>query len=88
MRRGFSLTELLVVMAIVALTAMIIFPVYVRSREKASHAVCQVNLRQLGVALELYCQDYDDRLPGRRKAWGLVPGALSPESIQPMSSKP
>lgn len=63
MRKGFTLIELLVVIAIVAILAAIIFPVFSRARENARKAVCMTNLRQLGMALRMYSQDWDERFP-------------------------
>ncbi len=60
MRRGFTLIELLVVIAIIAILAAILFPVFARAREKARQASCQSNLKQLGIAWQMYAQDYDE----------------------------
>jgi len=62
-RRGFTLIELLVVIAIIAILAAILFPVFARAREKARQASCLSNLKQLGLGLMMYAQDYDERLP-------------------------
>lgn len=62
-KNGFTLIELLVVIAIIALLAAILFPVFTQARENARRSSCQSNLRQLGMAVVQYTQDYDDTLP-------------------------
>ncbi len=63
MRRGFTLIELLVVIAIITILASILFPVFAKAREKARQASCQSNLVQLAMALLMYAEDHDERLP-------------------------
>jgi len=60
---GFTLIELLVVIAIIAILASILFPVFSRAREKAREARCMSNLHQIGLALQMYADDYDGLLP-------------------------
>jgi prepilin-type N-terminal cleavage/methylation domain-containing protein len=62
-RTAFTLIELLVVIAIIAILAAILFPVFARARENARKITCVSNLRQLGTAVTMYAQDYDEYLP-------------------------
>lgn len=61
--RGFTLIELLVVIAVISILAAILFPVFARARENARRTSCAVNLRQLGLGLVMYTQDYDGYFP-------------------------
>src|SRR5438105_732485 len=62
-RNGFTLIELLVVIAIIAILAAILFPVFARARDNARRSACQSNLKQIGLGVLQYVQDYDERLP-------------------------
>lgn len=62
-RSGFTLIELLVVIAIIAILAAILFPVFAQAREQARKTTCLSNLKQVGSATAMYCQDYDELLP-------------------------
>lgn len=62
-RQGFTLIELLVVIAIIAILASILFPVFARARENARRASCQSNLKNIGLGLLQYSQDYDESMP-------------------------
>jgi prepilin-type N-terminal cleavage/methylation domain-containing protein/prepilin-type processing-associated H-X9-DG protein len=60
---AFTLIELLVSMAIIAILASLLLPGLSRARESARGTVCLSNLRQVGVAMQLYVQDNNNRLP-------------------------
>ena len=62
---GFTLIELLVVIAIIAILAAILFPVFARARENARRASCQSNLKQIGLGIAQYTQDYDEMYPAK-----------------------
>jgi prepilin-type N-terminal cleavage/methylation domain-containing protein len=62
-RPGFTLIELLVVIAIIAILAAILFPVFAQAREKARQTACLSNMKQVGLSVRMYAQDYDETLP-------------------------
>jgi prepilin-type N-terminal cleavage/methylation domain-containing protein/prepilin-type processing-associated H-X9-DG protein len=62
--RGFTLIELLVTIAIIAVLAAILFPVFARARENARRSSCMSNLKQIGLGFIMYSQDYDEHMPG------------------------
>ncbi len=64
--RAFSLIELLFVIAIISLLAALLFPVFGRAREQGRVAVCLSNMRQIGMRLNMYLQDYDETFPMNR----------------------
>ncbi|MDR3708976.1 MAG: DUF1559 domain-containing protein [Capsulimonadaceae bacterium] len=67
---AFTLIELLVVIAIIAILAAILFPVFATAREKARQSACSSNVKQIGLSIIQYCQDYDEMFPGGTNPYG------------------
>jgi len=80
---AFTLIELLVVIAIIAILAAILFPVFARARENARRSSCQSNLKQIGLGVLQYAQDYDEMLVPSYASYG--PGGYTwwPGLVQP-----
>ena len=82
-KNGFTLIELLVVIAIIAILAAILFPVFAKAREKARQSSCASNLKQIGLGITQYAQDYDETLPP------IMPGGVgSAKVLQTDTSMP
>jgi prepilin-type N-terminal cleavage/methylation domain-containing protein/prepilin-type processing-associated H-X9-DG protein len=62
-KQAFTLIELLVVIAIIAILAAILFPVFAQAREKARSISCLSNVKQIGLGIMMYTQDYDETFP-------------------------
>ena len=78
MKKGFTLIELLVVIAIIAILAAILFPVFARAREKARQTACLNNVKEIGLALLMYLQDYDEQAMSHYYGGLLWPQMLHP----------
>jgi prepilin-type N-terminal cleavage/methylation domain-containing protein/prepilin-type processing-associated H-X9-DG protein len=72
---GFTLIELLLVIAIIAILASILFPVFGRARENARRSSCQSNLKQIGLGIMQYTQDYDEHMPSCQMAVSGITGS-------------
>lgn len=73
-KKGFTLIELLVVIAIIAILAAILLPVLSAARENARSSVCVSNLKQMGLAIQMYASDWDDYCPNRSWVDTCYPG--------------
>jgi len=76
MKKGFTLVELLIVIAIIAIITAILFPVFATAREKARQSTCTSNQKQLALAVLQYVGDYDETYPSGIETQG-IPGHYS-----------
>lgn len=70
--RGFTLVELLVVIAVIAILASVLFPVFAKVKQAAHRAACLSNLKQIGYAVRMYQDDYSGAYP----SWGDYPSQV------------
>ena len=77
-RTAFTLIELLVVIAIIAILAALLLPTLARAKQKGQQAVCLSNLKQIGLAFEMYLGDHENRFPDRRDLKSRLPGGFRP----------
>ncbi len=75
---GFTLIEMLVVIAIISILAGMLFPVFAQARESARKALCLSNVKQLAAAVMMYAADYGDRFP--LSAYRTASGQPAPDS--------
>lgn len=81
--KAFTLIELLVVIAIIALLAAILFPVFARAREQARRSSCANNLKQIGLGVLQYNQDFDEIYFPAEVAIGTAGGATLVTRLKP-----
>jgi prepilin-type N-terminal cleavage/methylation domain-containing protein/prepilin-type processing-associated H-X9-DG protein len=94
---GFTLIELLVVIAVIAILAGLLFPVFASARAKARQTTCASNLRQIGLAIALYRDDWSYYVPAvlARRPWmedqpgrqGLIDPYLRNEGVRQCPSR-
>jgi prepilin-type N-terminal cleavage/methylation domain-containing protein/prepilin-type processing-associated H-X9-DG protein len=82
-RSGFTLVEVLVVLAVIVILAAVLYPVFAQARDAARRASCLSNLRQLALAHQAYVQDYDDTLPTWFQGGGPPGMRFWPEYLRP-----
>jgi prepilin-type N-terminal cleavage/methylation domain-containing protein len=79
---AFTLIELLVVIAIIALLASLVFPAFSRAKEQGRGAACLSNLRQIGIALQVYVDENGNRMPRMRdRSEGETNGLPGPDKV-------
>jgi prepilin-type N-terminal cleavage/methylation domain-containing protein/prepilin-type processing-associated H-X9-DG protein len=86
--RAFTLVEIIVVVALLALLAAMLFPAFASARAKAREASCVSNLRQIGMGISLYARDFDDFYPRGTDTAERLAATEPPNPPEAMSSLP
>lgn len=82
-KRPFTLIELMVVIAVITILMAVLMPVVERAREMGRRSRCASNLRQSQVAISLYANDHDGRIPLGRDPQDIYPGTSPNEPVLP-----
>lgn len=82
---AFTLIELLVAIAIIAIFAALLLPALARTKQKGQQVVCLSNLKEIGLAFEMYLNDHENHFPDRRDLKSSLPGGYRPWASWPPS---
>ena len=87
-RGGFTLIELMIVIAIIAILAAILVPNFIRARAQGQLTACKSNLKNIGTAMEMYSTDWGGKYPDPAQGGPGVPGGLTPNYLKTIPECP